>query len=171
MPNHTGRGWFLPGNKGNPHARGRAKRCVERRYLQITVGTVSPEDWRDIVTRAVQDAKAGDHQARSWLSKHLLGDEPLALLELLDEVEELRAMVLEQERQQQAQVNGQQHWEPRHLGGNGNGDGSDEADQGRQGRDHSGGGGNDPGDLGGDWTDPGPVGADRRGGSGLPPLF
>jgi hypothetical protein len=171
MSDRNSNGRFAPGNPGNRHAKGRPKRAVERRYLQITVGTVSPEDWRDIVTRAVQDAKAGDHQARSWLSKHLLGDEPLALLELLDEVEELRTMVLAPQRQQQAQVSGQQHWEPRHLGGNGNGDGSDEADQGRQGRDQGGDGGNDPGDLGGDWTDPGPGGADRRGGSGLPPLF
>ena len=32
------------------------------------------DDWRDVVARAVADAKKGDHQARAWLTKYLVGE-------------------------------------------------------------------------------------------------
>jgi hypothetical protein len=45
-----------------------------------------PAALRDKPTqRAVEDAKKSDNAARSWLSKHLVGDEPLALAGLLQE--------------------------------------------------------------------------------------
>jgi hypothetical protein len=47
---------------------------------------VSLADWRQITARAVQDAKSGDNQARTWLSKHLVGDDPLALVVLVEEL-------------------------------------------------------------------------------------
>jgi hypothetical protein len=53
-------------------------------------------EWRAIVAKAVEQAKAGDAKAREWLGKHLIGDEPLALAELLREVEDLKAAVREQ---------------------------------------------------------------------------
>lgn len=34
---------------------------------------VTNEDWRDITNRAVERAKKGDPNARTWLSSYLLG--------------------------------------------------------------------------------------------------
>jgi hypothetical protein len=76
-------GRFLPGNPGGP---GRPRKTVERAYLDELVGVVTAEKWRAIVERAVTDATAGDASARTWLSKHLLGDEPAALAGVLDEL-------------------------------------------------------------------------------------
>jgi hypothetical protein len=45
------------------------------------------KDWREIVKRAVEDAKAGDAKARNWLSKHLCGNDPLGLIELVEELQ------------------------------------------------------------------------------------
>jgi hypothetical protein len=76
---------FQPGNPGGP---GRPKREVERRYLTCLVGAVPLREWRAVIQKALEQAKDGDGVARAWLSKHLLGDNPLAMLEV---VEELRA--------------------------------------------------------------------------------
>ena len=35
---------------------------------------ITLDDWREIAARAVADAKKGDHQARAWLTKHVIGD-------------------------------------------------------------------------------------------------
>jgi hypothetical protein len=43
-------------------------------------------EWRVICARAVADAKDGNAAARDWLSRHLLGDQPLALVGLIDEI-------------------------------------------------------------------------------------
>jgi hypothetical protein len=43
---------------------------------------VSLGDWREIVGRAVADAKAGDPKARGWLAKYLVGETPGQLLDL-----------------------------------------------------------------------------------------
>jgi hypothetical protein len=77
-----------PFQNGNPGGPGRPKRTVERKYLKALVGVCRLKDWKEIVQRAVDDAKAGDAQARTWLSKHIVGDNPLDLIEL---VEEMRA--------------------------------------------------------------------------------
>jgi hypothetical protein len=78
------RGRFAAGNPGGP---GRPRRVTERKYLRALVGAVPLKDWREIVRRAVTDAKAGDGQARNWLSKLLCGDDPLALVELVEELQ------------------------------------------------------------------------------------
>jgi plasmid stability protein len=43
---------------------------------------VTPDVWRTIVARAVTDAQAGDVEARKWLTKYLLGENPPSLLSL-----------------------------------------------------------------------------------------
>ena len=83
-------GTFGAGNPGGP---GRPRRAVERQYLSTLAEAVALEDWRQIVARAVADAKAGDARAREWLSKHLMGDDPLALAELADELERVKTML------------------------------------------------------------------------------
>ena len=73
------RGRFAHGNAGGP---GRPRRSVEREYL-ATLGEAVPLDqWREVVARALADAKAGDAAARTWLAKYLLGDKPPKLVDL-----------------------------------------------------------------------------------------
>jgi hypothetical protein len=45
------------------------------------------EDWAKITRRAVADAQNGDAQARAWLSKHLIGEDPLMLVALVERLE------------------------------------------------------------------------------------
>ena len=59
--------------KGNPGGPGRPPRATERDYLIATTEACSVEDWQMVVTKAVEDAKAGDVKAREWLSNHLIG--------------------------------------------------------------------------------------------------
>lgn len=68
---------------------------VEREYLAALGNAVSLNDWRDVVARAVADAKQGDHQARAWLAKHLIGEKPPSLLDLA--AGELRGRTVDQE--------------------------------------------------------------------------
>jgi hypothetical protein len=81
-------GTFGTGNPGGP---GRPRRSVERAYLAALAEAVPLSDWRAIVQKAVADAKAGNPRAREWLSKYLVGDDPLALVELADELARLKA--------------------------------------------------------------------------------
>lgn len=70
-------GQFAPGNPGGP---GRPKRAAEADYLTALTTSVTLEDWHQIVTRAVTDAKQGDARARDWLARYLIGDQPLVEL-------------------------------------------------------------------------------------------
>jgi hypothetical protein len=63
-------GRFAAGNPGGP---GRPRRTIEREYLAALGEAVSLADWRDVVARALADAKNGDGKARDWLAKYLLG--------------------------------------------------------------------------------------------------
>lgn len=64
-------GTFAKGNAGGP---GRPSRRVEASYLVAMTETVTPDQWQQIVDKAVQQAVAGDDKARGWLSKYLLGE-------------------------------------------------------------------------------------------------
>jgi hypothetical protein len=66
----TARGQFAEGNPGGP---GRPRRATERAYLAALSDACPPETWREIVARAVADAKDGDAKARSWLAAYLVG--------------------------------------------------------------------------------------------------
>lgn len=68
------KGRFALGHPGGP---GRPRRQTEREYLDFMLGGCSLEDWREIVQKAVADAKRGDGVARNWLARYLL-DEPQA---------------------------------------------------------------------------------------------
>lgn len=65
------KGQFVKGVSGNP--KGRAKREREREYMDALICAVSPQDWADIIKRAVSDAKRGDTAARKWLADYLIG--------------------------------------------------------------------------------------------------
>ena len=60
--------------KGNSGGTGRPPRRIEAHYLVAMSEIVSPEDWQEIVSKAVQDAKQGDKDARNWLARYLLGE-------------------------------------------------------------------------------------------------
>jgi len=68
-------GQFSKGNGGGP---GRPRRAIEADYLKALTTSVALDDWRAVVARAVEDAKNGDPRARDWLSRYLVGSEPIA---------------------------------------------------------------------------------------------
>lgn len=63
-------GKFAKGYKGGP---GRPKKDREVRYYDILHTAVTFEDWKEIVAKAVADAKRGDAVARKWLADYLIG--------------------------------------------------------------------------------------------------
>ena len=63
-------GQFLPGHPGGP---GRMRRETEATYLKALRRGVKLKDWREVIARALTDAKNGDRHARRWLSDFLLG--------------------------------------------------------------------------------------------------
>ena len=63
-------GRFATGNTGGP---GRPRRHIEADYLQMMTAACSPDAWREIVERAVNDAKTGDGRAREWLAGYVVG--------------------------------------------------------------------------------------------------
>ena len=79
-------GQFRPGNPGGP---GRPRRQTEREYLQALTECVGLAEWKAVVRRALEDARKGDHRAREWLGKYLMGSDPL-LAELTEEAERLQ---------------------------------------------------------------------------------
>ena len=64
------KGKFTQGSPGGP---GRPKRNTERAYLDIIQTACPPETWREVVDKAVNDAKNGDPKAREWLASYLVG--------------------------------------------------------------------------------------------------
>ncbi len=67
----TAGGKFAIGNPGGP---GRPRRQTETAYLQSMLKVVTLDTWESIVTAAVEAAKAGDHKAREWLARYLVGE-------------------------------------------------------------------------------------------------
>jgi hypothetical protein len=85
-------GTFALGNPGGP---GRPRRQIEKEYCDALLACVSIEEWKRIVCRAVEDAIDGDHKAREWIGRLLIGDEPIALAEVVEEIEHLKAVLKE----------------------------------------------------------------------------
>lgn len=79
MSNRKQNGQFAQGNPGGP---GRPPRATERVYLATLADNVTLEDWQAIVERAKADALAGDHHARQWFAKYLIGPEPPKLIDV-----------------------------------------------------------------------------------------
>jgi hypothetical protein len=63
-------GRFAEGNPGGP---GRPPRQTEREYLRAMMAACTVDDWREIVGKAVDDAKQGEPKAREWLARYLVG--------------------------------------------------------------------------------------------------
>jgi hypothetical protein len=67
----TDRGRFARGNPGGP---GRPRRQTEAAYLRVMMDACPLDAWEEVVRSAVDAAKAGDHQARQWLTRYLVGE-------------------------------------------------------------------------------------------------
>lgn len=63
-------GKFIPGHKGGP---GRPSKPKEEKFYRTTLSAVTLTDWREIVKKAVDQAKKGNPSARKWLSDYLIG--------------------------------------------------------------------------------------------------
>lgn len=85
-------GRFAQGNTGGP---GRPRRTVEQDYVTALCQAVPINAWLEVIARALEDAKAGDAQARQWLSRYLLGNSPASLFSLA--VQEQRGRSVEDE--------------------------------------------------------------------------
>ena len=70
MTERDANGRFAKGNSGGP---GRTSKTREVRFLEITLATVTYQDWADIVEKAKDQAKRGNPVARKWLGDYLLG--------------------------------------------------------------------------------------------------
>lgn len=68
------RGAFAEGNQLSVGNRGgRPPRAKEERYLKSLKACVTIEEWQLVVEKAIQQAKAGKHNARVWLANYLIG--------------------------------------------------------------------------------------------------
>lgn len=67
--NNDGR--FVKGVSGNPNGRPRKER--EDRFYEVAVTAVTFKDWREIIDKAVSQAKRGDTAARKFLADYLMG--------------------------------------------------------------------------------------------------
>ncbi len=67
MSGRNGNGRFA---SGNTCGKGRPRREAE--YLEVALDSVTTEDWKRVVCKAVKDAAAGDGRARDWLTRILL---------------------------------------------------------------------------------------------------
>ena len=57
--------------KGGP---GRPTKEREIKFYEVTLSSVSLDDWKVIVKKAVDQAKSGDGVARKWLADYLIGE-------------------------------------------------------------------------------------------------
>ncbi len=65
--------------KGNPGGPGRPF-LRQARFLEVMNEVVTTDEWKKVVRQALKRAVAGDHYARDWLSKYLMGQpEPIPI--------------------------------------------------------------------------------------------
>lgn len=64
---------------GTEHEKALAKasrtpiRSTNEKFLKVTFETVKEDDWREIIEKAVEQAKGGNATARQWLSNYTIG--------------------------------------------------------------------------------------------------
>ena len=76
------KGRFVKGASGNPQ--GRLPKETETSYLQVSESVCTFDVWREIVAKAIEQAKRGDARARQWLSDYLIG-KPISMVMAVQE--------------------------------------------------------------------------------------
>lgn len=84
------KGRFVKGESGNPQ--GRLPKQVESSYLQVSENVCTFDVWREIVAKAIEQAKRGDARARQWLSDYLVG-KPISMVMAVQEKQETEIIV------------------------------------------------------------------------------
>jgi hypothetical protein len=82
MVERDAKGRFVKGASGNPQ--GRLPKQTETSYLQVSESVCTFDVWREIVAKAVEQAKRGDARARQWLSDYLIG-KPVSMVMAVQE--------------------------------------------------------------------------------------
>ena len=82
MVERDAKGRFAKGASGNPQ--GRLPKQIEQSYLQVSESVCTFDVWREIVMKAVEQAKQGDARARQWLSDYLIG-KPISMVMAVQE--------------------------------------------------------------------------------------
>lgn len=82
MVERDAKGRFVKGASGNPQ--GRLSKQIEQSYLQVSESVCTFDVWREIVAKAVEQAKRGDARARQWLSDYLIG-KPISMVMAVQE--------------------------------------------------------------------------------------
>ena len=87
------KGQFVDGNPGGP---GRPARDSDLEYMRTLAESCDLQTWREIVARAVKDAKAGNGKAREWLGSYLIGKPATDATPLwqMEDVKKVREMSL-----------------------------------------------------------------------------
>lgn len=79
------KGGFGKGNTLGVRGRsGRPKRKVEQKYLKALSNAVGPEEWQQIIEKAVAQAILGEWRARKWISDYLMGTPVKRILKEVD---------------------------------------------------------------------------------------
>lgn len=84
------KGRFVKGASGNPQ--GRLPKQTETSYLQVSESVCTFDVWREIVAKAVEQAKRGDARARQWLSDYLIG-KPISMVMAVQEKQEMQVNI------------------------------------------------------------------------------
>jgi len=80
-------GKFAKGNAGGP---GRPRRQVDKDYLAAFSEVITRDEWKEIIEKAVTQAKEGDPRARQWLTNYVIGprqDKELEIIAIQEEME------------------------------------------------------------------------------------
>jgi hypothetical protein len=70
-------GLFAPGNqiaKGNRGSPGRPPRSTEEKYRRALSSCLKLSDWKAIISKAIEQAKGGDKDARRFLASYAIGN-------------------------------------------------------------------------------------------------
>jgi len=70
MADRDATGKFVEGHKGGP---GRPRKEREERFYEVAITAVTFQDWKEIIQKAVSQAKRGDTAARKFLADYLMG--------------------------------------------------------------------------------------------------
>ena len=90
MPVRDDKGRFVKGSSGNPSGRP----IDQFKYQKKIDSTLSLKEWREIIKKAIEQAKRGDAKARQWLSEYVAG-KPVNNIDLTSGGKTIRVSVVD----------------------------------------------------------------------------